>query len=150
METYEPEWIVPESDFSDWHFWVLSKTSKPDAYDYQGQIIFLMDKTCWSASDVILSSVKGLPNVTLIGEPSIGASGARIITTLRNSGLDLYLSSMASFQNTGLLFETNGVEPDIYLEPRHEFFLQDGDDRVLRYAIQRIVGTRRVGRRIGR
>jgi len=28
--------------------------------------------------------------------------------------------------------------------------LQDGDDRVLRYAIQRIVGTRRVGRRVGR
>jgi len=150
METFEPEWIVPESEFSAWHFWVLSKTSKPDAYDYQGQIIFLMDKTCWSASDVVLSSVKGLPNVTLIGEPSIGASGARIITTLENSGLDLYLSSMASFQNTGLLFETNGVEPDIYLEPRPEFFLQDGDDRVLRYAIQRIVGTRRVGRRVGR
>jgi len=150
METFEPEWIVPESEFSAWHFWVLSKTSKPDAYDYHGQIIFLMDKTCWSASDVVLSSVKGLPNVILIGEPSIGASGARIITTLRNSGLDLYLSSMASFQNTGQLYETNGIQPDIYLEPRPGFFLQDGDDRVLRYAIQRIVGTRRVGRRVGR
>ena len=150
METFEPEWVVRESEFSAWHFWLLSKTSKPDAYDYQGQIIFLMDKTCWSASDVVLSSVKGLPNVTLIGEPSIGASGARIITTLRNSGLDLYLSSMASFQNTGQLYETNGIQSDIYLEPRPEFFLQDGDDRVLRYAIQRIVGTRRADRRVGR
>ncbi|MCW8984370.1 MAG: S41 family peptidase [Thermoanaerobaculales bacterium] len=150
METFEPEWVVRESEFSDWHFWLLSKASKPDAYDFQGPIIFLMNKLCWSASDVILSSVKGLPNVTLIGEPSVGGSGARIITTLRNSGLDLYMSSMVSFQNTGQLFETNGVQPDIYLEPRPEFFLQGGDDRVLRYAIQRIVGTRRAACRVGR
>jgi len=150
METFEPEWEVRESEFSDWHFWLLSKTSKPDAYDFDGPIIFLMNKLCWSASDVILSSVKGLPNVTLIGEPSVGGSGARIITTLGNSGLDLYLSSMASFQNTGQLYETNGIQPDIYLEPRPEFFLQGGDDRVLRYAIQRIVGTRRAGRRVER
>jgi len=150
METFEPEWVVRESEFSDWHFWLLSKSSKPDAYDFHGPIIFLMNKLCWSASDVILSSVKGLPNVTLIGEPSVGGSGARIITTLRNSGLDLYLSSMASFQNTGQLYETNGIQPDIYLEPRPEFFLQGGDDRVLRYAIQRIVGTRRVDHRLGR
>jgi hypothetical protein len=150
METFEPEWVVRESEFSDWHFWLLSKSLQPDAYDYQGPIIFLMNKLCWSASDVILSSVKGLPNITLIGEPSVGGSGARIITTLRNSGLDLYLSSMASFQNTGQLYETNGIQPDIYLEPRPEFFLRGGDDRVLRYAIQRITGPHRVGRRVGR
>jgi hypothetical protein len=149
IETFEPEWVVPESEFSDWHFWVLSKTSKPDSYDYQGQIIFLMDKTCWSASDVVLSSVKGLPNVTLIGEPSIGASGARIITTLGNSGLDLYLSSMASFQNTGQLYETNGVLPDIYLEPRPDYYLRDGGDTVLWYAVQRFTYPRRVVRRVG-
>lgn len=150
METFEPEWVVREAEFSDWHFWLLSKTSMPDAYDFDGPIIFLMNKLCWSASDVILSSVKGLPNVTLIGEPSVGGSGARIITTLRNSGLDLYMSSMASFQNTGELYETNGIQPDIYLEPRPEFFLHGGDDRVLRYAIQRIVGPRRADRRVGR
>lgn len=150
METFDPEWEVRESEFSDWHFWLLSKMSLPDAYDFDGPIIFLMNKLCWSASDVILSSVKGLPNVTLIGEPSVGGSGARIITTLRNSGLDLYLSSMASFQNTGQLYETNGIQPDIYLEPRPEFFLQGGDDRVLRFAIQRIVGARRPARRVSR
>ena len=150
METFEPEWEVRETEFSDWHFWLLSKTSKPDAYDFDGPIIFLMNKLCWSASDVILSSVKGLPNVTLIGEPSVGGSGAMIITALRNSDLDLYLSSMVSFQNTGQLYETNGIQPDIYLEPRPEFFLRGGDDRVLRYAIQRIVGTRRPACRVGR
>ena len=41
-------------------------------------------------------------------------------------------------------------QPDINLEPRPEFFLQGGDDRVLSYAIQRIAGTRRAVRRVGR
>ena len=147
MKTFEPEWVVPEAEFSDWHFWLVSKSSKPDAYESRGRIIFLMDRKCWSASDVILSSVKGLPNVTLIGEPSVGASGARIITTLKNSGLDLYLSSMASFQNTGQLFETNGVEPDLLVEPQPEYYLWNGPDRVLAVAQQGFGSARRSGRR---
>jgi hypothetical protein len=148
METFEPEWAVPESEFSDWHFWLLSKASRPDAYRYRGRIIFLMDKRCWSASDVVLSAVKGMRNVTLIGEPSIGASGARIITTLRNSGLDLYLSSMASFQKTGELYETNGVQPDVYLEPLPEYYLQGGPDTTLDFAVRSFDRVRRPDGRV--
>ena len=107
-----------------------------------------MSLKCASASDVILSAVKGLPNVTLIGESSMGSSGARVITTLRNSGLDLYLSSMASFQNNGLLYDSNGVEPDIHLVPNAEYYLQNGPDRVLRYAVQHVL--RQPRRPIGR
>lgn len=150
LGSFVPEWEVPESEFSDWHFWVLSKSTNPAAYDYHGPIIFLMDRKCWSASDVILSSVKGLPNVTLIGEPSVGASGARIITTLGNSGLDLYLSSMASFQNTGLLFETNGVAPDWLVEPRPEYYLRNGPDRTLAFALRFLEQPRRPVRRLSR
>jgi hypothetical protein len=150
METFEPEWVVPESEFSDWHFWVLSKSLKPDAYDPPGQIVFLMDHKCASASDVILSAVKGVPNVTLIGESSMGASGARIITTLRNSGLDLYLSSMASFQNTGLLFDSNGVDPDFVIEPEPEYYLRNGPDKVLDAALRRFEYPHRSPRRLSR
>lgn len=148
METFEPEWVVPQAEFSDWHFWLLSKKWDPEAYDYPEPIIFLMDKTCWSASDVVLSSVKGMANVTLIGEPSIGASGAMIATTLQNSGIELYMSSMASFQNTGQLYETNGVLPDIYREPRPEYYLRNGVDTVLEYAVRRFAHPRRAGSRV--
>jgi hypothetical protein len=148
MTMFQPQWVVPENDFSDWHFWVLSKASRPDAYDYRGRIVFLMDKRCWSASDVVLAAVKGMRNITLIGEPSIGASGARIITTLQNSGLDLYLSSMASFQNTGELYETNGIMPDIHLEPLPEYYLAGGPDTTLEYAIRSFDRVRRPGRRV--
>ena len=147
MESFEPEWVVPESEFSEWHFWLVSKASNPGAHDYPGRVIFLMDSKCFSASDVILSSVKGRPNITLVGEPSMGGSGARIITTLRNSGLDLYLSSMASFQNTGLLFDSRGVEPDWLIRPQPEYYLRDGPDRALAFALRCLEQVRRPSRR---
>ena len=89
-----------------------------------------------------------MANVTLIGEPSIGASGAMIATTLQNSGIELYMSSMASFQNTGQLYETNGVLPDIYREPRPEYYLRNGVDTVLEYAVRRFAHPRRAGSRV--
>ncbi len=48
--------------------------------------------------------------------------------------------SMASFQNTGRLFDGVGVEPDIYLDPVPEYYLLNGQDRVLERAIQIIMG----------
>jgi hypothetical protein len=136
MQSFEPEWDVPKEEFSDWHFWVLSRRSKPDAYYYSKPVVFLMDQKCFSASGVILSSVKGMPNVTLIGVPSEGGSGAAISTTLKNSQLRLRLSSMASFQSSGKLFDSRGVEPDILMESVPEYFLENGPDHVLEFAIQ--------------
>jgi C-terminal processing protease CtpA/Prc len=140
METFTPEWDVPSNQFSDWHFWVLTKAPNPHAYDYTRPIVFLMDQQCFSASDVILSTVKGMANVTLIGERSRGGSGAYVRTTLTNSGLSLRLSSMASFQTSGRLFDGVGVEPDIYLEPDPEYYILNGPDKVLELAVRLILG----------
>ena len=140
METFTPEWHVPEQEFSDWHYWVLTKASNPQTYSYENRpIVFLMNHWNLSASDVILSSVKGLPNITLLGAPSGGMSGALVDSTLEHSELGLRLSSMASFQNTGRLFDGVGVEPDIYLDPEPEHYLLKGPDRVLERAIQIIM-----------
>jgi len=138
---FRPEWPVPEKGFSDWHYWVLSRKTNPAAYHYENPVIFLMDGGCFSASDVVLSAVKGLPNITLLGTPSMGGSGAALATTLKNSNLQIRLSSMVSFQKTGRLFDTRGVEPDIYLEPLPEFYLRGGRDVVLEAAVERIEST---------
>jgi hypothetical protein len=136
MQTFKPEWDVPGDEFSDWHFWVLSKRSNPGAYDYTKPVVFLMDQRCFSASDVILSSVKGMPNVTLVGSSSGGGSGAAISTNLKNSQFKLRLSSMASFQSSGKLFDSRGVDPDIFIEPVPGHFLENGPDQILELAIQ--------------
>jgi hypothetical protein len=150
MQTFEPEWEVPDQEFSDWHFWVLSKRSKPKAYHFDKPIVFLMDDKCFSASDVILSAVKGIPNITLIGTPSRGGSGAYVATTLKNSGLSLRLSSMASFQNTGLLFDSRGVEPEIFIESSPEYFLINGEDKVLQLAVQTVLDRSEKGGKTGK
>jgi hypothetical protein len=139
MATFQPEWQPPDAEFSEWHFWVLSKASNPQAFHLDKPVVFLMDQWCFSASDVILSAVKGMPNVTLIGEPSGGGSGAFVETTLRRSGLVLRLSSMASFQRTGRLFDGRGVEPDVAAVAVPEHFLRDGPDPVLERAVNLIL-----------
>jgi len=71
--------------------------------------------------------------------PTGGGSGAQRVKTLNHSQLRLGLSSMASFQKDGKLFDGNGVEPDIFIEPLPEYFLKNGPDNVLHKAIQYIL-----------
>jgi len=144
MATFAPEWEPPAGEFSDWHFWVLSKRLDPAAYDYSGPVVFLTNEQNGSASDVILSAVKGLRRVTIVGRPSLGASGAYVETTLPHSGIRLRLSSMASFQRDGRFYEGHGVEPDVYVDVEPEFLVGIGPDTELQAAIDVI--RRTVGR----
>jgi hypothetical protein len=138
MKTFEPEWNPPEDEFSEWHFWVLSKNTNPEAYDYTKPVIFLMNEKGFSATDVILAAVKEIPNITLLGMPSGGGSGAAMGKRLDNSKLLFVLSSMASFQKDGSLIDSRGVQPDICLEPVAEYYLNNGPDVVLEKAKQLI------------
>ena len=51
--------------------------------------------------------------VTLVGEPTSGGSGRAAAHRLPHSKLRVQLSTMASFRPDGVLFEGNGVEPDV-------------------------------------
>jgi hypothetical protein len=141
MQNFQPEWIVPENEFSEWHFWVLSKKANPAAYYFSKPVVFLMNEKCQSASDVTLSAIKGFGNITLVGLPSSGSSGAVVLTTLKNSGFGLRLSSMASFQKDGKLFDSFGVEPDTIIGPSAQYFIFNGPDRMLDKAIEIINGS---------
>lgn len=79
---FKPEWQPPTDEFSEWHAMVVSPIATPDvslADDVDPvryldrPVAVLMDARCFSATDVFLSALKGLPNVTLVGEPSGGA-----------------------------------------------------------------------------
>jgi C-terminal processing protease CtpA/Prc len=139
MQTFKPEWTVPEYEFSEYHFWVLSKRTNPEAYYYSKPVVFLIDQKGFSATGVIISGLKGRKNITLIGTATGGGSGAAQSSLLKNSQLRLRLSSMASFQKDGKLFDGNGVQPDIFIEPLPEYFLKNGKDNVLEKAIRFIL-----------
>lgn len=115
QKEFEPEWTPPERDFSRWHYMVIS--AAPSAYYYGRPVVVLMDAFCFSATDIFLGALDGLRNVTLLGVPSGGGSGRSQGLRLKHSGLDVRVSSMASFQPDGKLYDGNGVAPDVVVEP---------------------------------
>ena len=139
-ETFRPEWTPPEAEFSEWHYLVLARRNNPNAYVYGKPVIVLMDEKCFSATDIFLSGLKGVPGVTLVGYPSGGGSARAVGARLPESGLSLRLASMASFQRTGLLYDGNGIEPDVVVDPTPESFLAGGEDNVLEVAISMLDG----------
>ena len=83
-------------------------------------VVVLMNGNCFSATDVFLSGLKGLPNVTLVGTAS---GGGRI---------RVRLGTMISFQSDGRMFDTHGVEPDVRVEPTPESFIVGQDSQLQR------------------
>ncbi len=133
---FQPEWEYPVGDFSGRHYMVLSKNTSTAGYFYSKPVIILMNQKCFSATDIFLSAFKGWRNVTLVGMASGGGSARSIRTGLGDSGLILRLASMVSFQKDGKLYDTNGVKPDIYVDPVPEYFLHDGRDNILEKALE--------------
>jgi C-terminal processing protease CtpA/Prc len=111
---FHSQWQPPAQEFSDWHYALVRPN--PDQLDYDAPVVILLDSGCFSATDIFLAAFKGLPNVTLMGTPSGGGSGRSQEVRLQASGLRLRLSSMASFQPTGSLYDGVGVMPDVLLE----------------------------------
>lgn len=116
-KTFKPEWKPPQSEFSDWHYFVIGPILKPKYYHYDRPVIVLMDTTNFSASDIFLGAFRGWRNVTLMGTASGGGSGRYQTYRLHHSLINIGLSSMASFQPDGKLYDGNGVQPDVIIEP---------------------------------
>ncbi|MCZ6602863.1 MAG: S41 family peptidase, partial [Planctomycetota bacterium] len=120
---FRPEWAPPEKDFSAWHYMVISPMNEGDQGDngdlslYDKPVVVLLDEGCFSATDVFLGAFKGLSGVTLMGTPSGGGSGRVARIRLIHSQIVLTLSSMASFQPNGMMYDGNGVEPDVVVRP---------------------------------
>ncbi len=131
---FTPDWRLPEGEFSDWHYLVVS-AAEP-ARRYPGRVFLLLDTGCFSATDIFLGAFAGASNVTLIGTPSGGGSGRSQGSTFAHSGLSLRLSSMASYRPDGRRYDGLGIEPDVLIRPRAEDSLLEGGDAVLEAALR--------------
>jgi hypothetical protein len=127
LEMFRPEWPLPKNQFSPWHFMVLGKSKSPRQYFYPKTVVVLCNVGSFSATDVFLSAFADLPQVTLIGQPSSGGSGSKQIFDLPHSGIQIALSSMASFRQNGKLLDGNGVDVDIKILPTPSDFLGKTD-----------------------
>ena len=132
LAAFKPEWEPPAAKFSDWHVLVLSGGAAGDRY--KGRVVVLMDDRCFSATDIFLGALKGLPNVTLVGRASGGGSGFKQAFVLPHSGIEVRCASMASFTPAGLLYDRRGIEPDVAIEVAPDYFLEGGRDEMLEKA----------------
>lgn len=122
-ENFKPEWSPPARKFSPWHYMVISRPETDDIYHYSKLTLILMDGDCFSATDIFLGAMKGRKNVYLVGEPSGGGSGRKQVVRLNNSGIEIGMSSMASYLPDGTMYDTNGIQP-------HSTFSFDLNDRI--------------------
>lgn len=143
---FKPEWRLPDGKFSDWHYMILSRQrSGRGAEDYSlydKPVVVLCNAGSFSATDGFLSAFASLPQVTIIGEPSGGGSGATRRFQLPNTQVEVALSSMVSYRANGKLFDGSGVEVDVLAMPALEDFTM-GTDSVLERGITRIREHRR-------
>lgn len=114
-------------------------TAKNGEPNFRGRpVVVLMDGGCFSATDVFLSALKGLPGVVLVGEASSGGSARAQVVELPASGLKARFASMASFQASGELFDARGVQPNVEVTPHPNYFLLGGPDLALERGLKEI------------
>lgn len=136
-KTFRPEWNLPRTDFSDWHFYGVAKADNVKAYYYDKPVVVLMDANCFSATDIFLSALKGRKGIVLMGTASSGGSGLAKSFSLKHSDVRVAVSSMASFDKRGRLYDTQGVVPDVVVNPSPGYFLGK-EDPVLAAAVKRL------------
>ena len=145
LSTFVPQWSVPQEPFTDWYFMALQPS--PSTFHYTQPVVLLVDWGVGSAGDVFSSSFKGWRNVTLAGLPTNGRSGNALPFVLPHSGLTVMISTMASFQKDGRLYEGMGVEPDVFMQPTLRDWLGHSDSLLergldlLRQRQQEVVAT---------
>jgi C-terminal processing protease CtpA/Prc len=127
IEHFKPQWPLPEGLFSDWHFMLLGKQPHNEGKYYSNPVVVLSNSGSFSATDGFLSAFADLDQVTIVGTPSAGGSGATQRFELPRSGIRIALSSMASFRPNGRLYDGNGIEVDVFIQPTITDYLGETD-----------------------
>jgi hypothetical protein len=140
QKSFHAEWQPPDDEFSQWHYMVLSRLDDPRIFHYAKPVVVLMNEKCFSATDVFLAALKGMPSVTLVGTTSGGGSARAETVRLGNTSISVRLGSMVSFMRNGQLFDGSGVEPDVIVHPEPDYFVARSD-HALKKAVE-LAGSR--------
>lgn len=94
-------------------------------YHYDGHIYLLSGGLTYSASTLVLNTLKGQPNVTIVGEPTGGGAYGNTamlipVVTLPNTKTRMYLPLFRMVINKNVPQNGQGVQPDIFVGPTVE------------------------------
>ncbi|GAA4651126.1 hypothetical protein GCM10023116_34090 [Kistimonas scapharcae] len=84
-------------------------------------IVVLSNQGTYSAAEILLSAVKGMDGVTILGSRTGGGSSMAKTYSL-TQGTQIKLGSALSFTPEGHLYDNHGIEPDQVLYPQADDF----------------------------
>lgn len=134
---FEPSPALPSVRGASWHFMAIPSDVNPEAYRYEEPVAVLCDSDGFSATDIFVGALERLPQVIVIGTATGGGSGRARRVRLAESGLELRVSTMASFRPDGRLYDGVGIAPDVEVYPRAQD-LYGPTDHVLEVALERL------------
>ncbi len=123
------------TDFSEWR----KSTIKPEGTTYDGPVVILTNRKCFSTTESFILSMKVRPNVTTIGGITGGGSGNPIFRELPN-GWTFRLSSWQMVDADFNFIEGVGIEPDERISISDES-ADAGIDTILERAIALLEGN---------
>jgi hypothetical protein len=113
------------------------KRYKPHRYHFKGRVIFLTGGSSFSATSMLLSSLKGLPNVQLVGEETgggaYGNNGVFIPDLiLPNTKLRMRLPLYRIINDHTLKNNGRGVMPDVEVKATEESIRMNKDVKMIK------------------
>ena len=105
---------------------------------FAGRLVCLIDERSLSVTDNVASSLRDEhPNVTFVGQPTGGGSGAPRTFTLPATGAEVTFCTMRVYAPNGTPIEGQGVQPDLLVRPTRAQLLA-GDDAAMQKALSLI------------
>jgi hypothetical protein len=98
---------------------------------YSKPVVVLTNRTCYSATNAFVSTMRQLPNVTIMGDRTGGGSGFPMNSILPN-GWIVRFSSCPTY-NSDMELTESGIDPDIAVSMKDEDILK-GLDTILEKA----------------
>lgn len=117
----------------------FGRTQYSSVTPYDKKVVLLMDEGTWSQPETVILTLRNGPNVTVMGENSIGANGD-IVELPLPGGKTIMFSGCGVYTPNGEQTQRVGVKPDIYIERTLEG-VKNEIDEYIEAAIEYIVNS---------
>jgi len=111
-----------------------TRTESPrGAWQYNGRVFLLIGRRCASSNESFIAAMDRLPNVTLVGDRTAGATANPGTYNLAN-GWTYTVSRWIEYTADNLVIEDNGIAPDVFVAASAADFAA-GRDPVIDWAV---------------
>jgi hypothetical protein len=116
LAAFKPSWDYRKEGFLPTVLGAVLTPAPSERRIRRKPVAVLIDEGCFSSCDIFAGAIRLAPGVTLIGTTTAGGSGRSRDFVLSNSRLRVTLSTMASFQPNGALYDGIGIRPTVVVE----------------------------------